>query len=597
MLFLQTLLSLLSASAGLIEVAYAATVVHDKSFIPDAVLNITSGLEKQSCVPLKEILLVNGTSPGPELRFTEGKTVWIRVYNNIADQNLTIHWHGLSMAVAPFSDGTPSASQWPIPPLHFFDYELSVPKGMAGTYFYHSHVGLQALSCTGPLIIVEADQPPYHYEGERIIFTQDVFVQNDSTIVAGLEHTPLIYAGDQAMVLINGKGAGSSNDGAVVCNEALSVINVEPGKSYRLRFIGGTGLSYDIIAIEGHNTLELIEADGSYTDKFNVSFIQIAPGQRYSAILHTLSKPGKDQYFIQLETRDHGNITRSYAVLNYGPSTDDYHRSFYPPISPPLSLPDTDESWTEYQLHPHHSDTYSADECPTAEEVTRRVNITVHLSEPGGRLVYLLDGYPWFEDTPEEPYLVSLYKGDGLEYPSMVRALNNSGLDPVSRAFVADLGEVLEIVIQNTGSDGGEMETHPWHAHGAHYWDLGSGGGIYNRDANEAKWAISPGKPVKRDTTMLYRNKIFAEPNELSGWRAWRLKITEPGVWMVHCHILPHMVFGMQTVWVMGNSSEVLGQVPRPDVEGYLTYGGSVNGNATHDPEVVEYYPNWTTSQ
>lgn len=57
------------------------------------------------------------------------------------------------MATAPFSDGTPQAAQWPIPPNHFFDYELYVPIGFAGTYFYHSHVGLQAISATGPLIV------------------------------------------------------------------------------------------------------------------------------------------------------------------------------------------------------------------------------------------------------------------------------------------------------------------------------------------------------------------------------------------------------------------------------------------------------------
>ena len=70
-----------------------------------------------------------GTSPGPELRFQEGQTKWVRVYNDMDDQNLTMvghfirflsssftyarhkHWHGLSMAASPFSDGTPQTSQ------------------------------------------------------------------------------------------------------------------------------------------------------------------------------------------------------------------------------------------------------------------------------------------------------------------------------------------------------------------------------------------------------------------------------------------------------------------------------------------------------
>ncbi len=54
---------------------------------------------------------------------------------------------------------------------------------------------------------------------------------------------------------------------------------------------------------------------------------------------------------------------------------------------------------------------------------------------------------------------------------------------------------------------------------------------------------------------------------------------------------------GMQTVWVFGNSSEVLDRVPRPEVEGYLTYGGSVNGNESHYPEVVHFDDLWAQEQ
>jgi len=91
MLFLQRISPFLfTLIAALIKFTYADTVVHDASFIPDAVLHITTGERKQSCVPVKEIVLVNGLSPGPELRFTEGKTVWIRVYNDIHDQNITM---------------------------------------------------------------------------------------------------------------------------------------------------------------------------------------------------------------------------------------------------------------------------------------------------------------------------------------------------------------------------------------------------------------------------------------------------------------------------------------------------------------------------
>lgn len=72
--------------------------------------------------------------------------------------------------------------------------------------------------------------------------------------------SPLVYSGESAMILVNGKGAGTTNGTA--CNASLSAIDVEPGKTYRLRFIGSTAMTYTSVAIEGHETLTVIEADG-----------------------------------------------------------------------------------------------------------------------------------------------------------------------------------------------------------------------------------------------------------------------------------------------------------------------------------------------
>lgn len=50
-----------------------------------------------------------------------------------------------------------------------------------------------------------------------------------------------------------------------------------------------------------------------------------------------------------------------------------------------------------------------------------------------------------------------------------------------------------------------------------------------------------------------------------------------------------HMILGMQTIWVMGNASEIT-QNQEPYVQGYLHYRGSAYGNATHDPLVVHHF-------
>ena len=55
------------------------------------------------------------------------------------------------------------------------------------------------------------------------------------------------------------------------------------------------------------------------------------------------------------------------------------------------------------------------------------------------------------------------------------------------------------------------------------------------------------------------------------GWRAVRFTASNPGVWMIHCHILPHMVMGMQTVFVMGG--ENLPLLPAAYANTYLDGG------------------------
>jgi FtsP/CotA-like multicopper oxidase with cupredoxin domain len=130
---------------------------------------------------------------------------------------------------------------------------------MAGSYYYHSHVGFQSVSASGPLIIEDPVQP-FPYDDEKIVYLQDVFVENDAAIEQGLAaRYNWSWSGESAMVLVNGKGGGSAN--GTVCNSSLSTIDVEPGKAYRLRFTGATALTFSSLAIEGHS-LRIIQADG-----------------------------------------------------------------------------------------------------------------------------------------------------------------------------------------------------------------------------------------------------------------------------------------------------------------------------------------------
>jgi FtsP/CotA-like multicopper oxidase with cupredoxin domain len=125
--------------------------------------------------------------------------------------------------------------------------------------------------------------------------------------------------------------------------------------------------------------------------------------------------------------------------------------------------------------------------------------------------------------------------------------LKNNGWDPSTRAFPAEVGEVLDIVWLSNSGPTGVFEYHPMHAHGEHYWDLGSGNGTYDPVANEANFKNYT--PARRDTTMLFRYAEKGKDEVTAGWRAWRIRVTDKnvGAWMMHCHILHHMIMG--TLW------------------------------------------------
>ena len=97
-----------------------------------------------------EGMTINGSIPGPTLRFKEGDTARILVHNRMSVAT-SIHWHGL--LVPPDMDGVPYISFPPIQPGTTFTYEF--PIRQSGTYWYHSHSNLQEQSGVYGSIVIE----------------------------------------------------------------------------------------------------------------------------------------------------------------------------------------------------------------------------------------------------------------------------------------------------------------------------------------------------------------------------------------------------------------------------------------------------------
>jgi FtsP/CotA-like multicopper oxidase with cupredoxin domain len=201
-------------------------------------------------------------------------------------------------------------------------------------------------------------------------------------------------------------------------------------------------------------------------------------------------------------------------------------------------------NWAEYALQP-----FDASIDPMPEKATRTVKIVVHqagtLNSTGSvisKLEWEANGNIWQTERVQMPYLISVYINGEAAIPDFDAALANGGWDPKTLAFPAKIGEVLDIIWESNNLPTGGYDIHPWHAHGHHYWDLGSGNGTYDAAANEKK--LEDYTPVKRDTTMLYRYGVKGALNTTAGWRAWRLRADEAGAFMVHCHIQQHSIMG-----------------------------------------------------
>jgi len=116
-----------------------------------------------------EAIGMNGTLPAPLLRFREGDDITLNVTNTL-DEDTSVHWHGL---LVPFQmDGVPGVTFPGIRPGETFTYKYAVPQ--SGTYWYHSHSGLQEqLGHYGPMIIDSKGADPVEYDREYVLVLSD----------------------------------------------------------------------------------------------------------------------------------------------------------------------------------------------------------------------------------------------------------------------------------------------------------------------------------------------------------------------------------------------------------------------------------------
>lgn len=150
---------------------------------PDNIIDLTIGRAPIDVDGKRDSAVdINGTVPGPLIRMKEGEEVLIRVKNEL-DENTSIHWHGI---LPPFQmDGVPHVSFDGIEPGRTFEYRYTLHQN--GTYWYHSHSGLQEQVGTyGPIIVEPAEDDPVVYDRTYPVMLSDWTFEDPHEILENL---------------------------------------------------------------------------------------------------------------------------------------------------------------------------------------------------------------------------------------------------------------------------------------------------------------------------------------------------------------------------------------------------------------------------
>jgi FtsP/CotA-like multicopper oxidase with cupredoxin domain len=237
-----------------------------------------------------QALLVNGAWPGTTIRYNRGDRFRVLVENTL-NQPTCLHWHGL---VDPnLEDGVPNVTQAPIGPGDALYYEFDLKQ--AGTFWYHSHFGLQEQQgLSGPLIIEDPNEPQA-YDEDLVVMLGDVIDIPVADVIPRIRNGTLQVSVSDPYTLPNGAPfridvpyTGYLLNGQTP--DAPWGHALRAGSRARLRLINGSGSSFFRIAIDGL-PLTLIAADGDPVEPLVVDNLVIGTAQRYD-VLVTLPEGG-----------------------------------------------------------------------------------------------------------------------------------------------------------------------------------------------------------------------------------------------------------------------------------------------------------------
>jgi len=563
-MFSKKLLLLIVLATFISEYGIAQKVVHYDLYVKDTLVSY-SGKEKRA-------IAVNGQIPMPTLEFTEGDTAEIIVHNQLKE-NTSLHWHGIFLPNK--EDGVPFLTQMPIKPGATYTYRFPVIQN--GTHWYHSHAGLQEqIGMYGSLILHKRPGDSTFRKGIDDLPEVPVILSEWSNLKAENVNRMLHNASDWFAIK---KGSTQSYSEAIrnghfktklnnewkrmtamdvsdvyydkVLLNGIQVSNLknvegEPlrkGDKVRLRIANGGASSYFWLRYAG-GKITVVASDGNDVRPVEVDRLIVAVSETYDVVVTIPEDDMAYEFMATTEDRTQsasyfiGNGVKQYVgamprlkyfsgmkmmndMMKMNGDLDDMGMSMsmnqmdmnvvmYPEIT------GAENHKTDKKRHTEEAEAHKGmnmDEDSNRYNANALSNIIT--------LNYAMLQSPYNTSLPSDAPIRELrftLTGNMNRY---VWSMDNRVLAESDKILIKK-GEVLKIILYNNS-----MMRHPMHLHGFDFRVLNQHGD------NAPLKNIIDIMPMETDTIEFVANTT--------------------GDWFFHCHILYHMMSGMNRVFAVGD--------------------------------------------
>jgi len=517
---------------------------HFELFIGQTPVNITGRP--------RTALTINNSLPGPLLRWREGDTVTLRVRNRLA-QDTSIHWHGIILPAN--MDGVPGLSFAGIEPGGDYRYQFTLRQ--SGTYWYHSHSGLQEQAGVYGAIVIEPREPEAHrYQRDHVLLFSDWSDQAPEQLMATLKKQSDAYnyhkrtVGDFIDDVADKGWSPTVAERTAWARMRMSPTDLadisaatytyllngqppegnftclfQPGETVRLRLINASAMTYFDFRIPGLK-LTVIAADGLPVTPVSVDELRIAVAETYDVLVTVGDQPA---YTLFAQSMDRTGFARGILARAAGlqapvPAPDP---------RPVLSMDDMGHGGMGTMASMDHSNMAGMDHAamsamqqhPASETdnplvdmqtMAPRANLTdpgIGLRNNGRRVLTYADLRSPYPDpdgrTPSRDIELHL-TGHMERFAWSFDGIKFSDAEPLRLTY----GERVRITLVND-----TMMTHPIHLHGM-WSDLEDEHGQF----------------------LVRKHTLDIPPGSR---RSYRVTADALGRWAYHCHLLYHMETGM----------------------------------------------------